>query len=152
MIDNLAAFLSQQLGPSPSPRTTPTPLPAPLSGPTAVTANSTCTPSPVSGVTYTANLTYGHDFNEPLYADIYRPSGATGALPAVVLIHDGGFDAGDKCDADVVGAALPVGAAGFEAVSAQLPAGDRRPQAIIRATPSTTSSRASLRRGCTLVL
>ena len=121
MIDNLAAFLSQQLGSSPSPHSTPTPLPAPLNGPTVVTASSTCTPPPVSGVTYTANMSYGHDFNEPLYADTYRPSGSTGVLPTVVLIHDGGFDAGDKCDADVVAAAVQLARNGYEAVSANYP-------------------------------
>ena len=121
MIDNLIAFLTQQLGPSPSPRATASPLPAPLSGPTVITASSTCTPPAASGVTYTANMTYGHDFNEPLYADMYRPSGAPGALPAVVLIHDGGFDAGDKCNADVATAAMQLAKDGYAVIAANYP-------------------------------
>lgn len=121
MIDNLIAFLSQQLGSSPSVRTTPAPLPAPLSGPTVVTAKSTCAPSPGAGVTYTPNMTYGNDFNNPLYADVYRPAGVSKALPAVVLLHDGGFDAGDKCDADVSSAAVALAQQGFVAVSANYP-------------------------------
>ena len=121
MIDNLVSFFQTELGSTPTMATTPAPLPPRLTRPTIATPASTCSPPAGSGVSYTANVTYGRDFNEPLYADLYRPAGVTTALPTVVLLHHGGFDSGDKCDADVTSAAIQLAQQGYEAVSANYP-------------------------------
>ena len=119
MVDNLIAFFDQQLGSTPTPPTTPAPLPARRTG-SVVTPSSTCTPS-ASGVTYQANLVYGHDLGNPLYADVYRPTGTSGARPAVAVLHDGDFVAGDKCDASTVAAAVLLAQHGYVAFTLNYP-------------------------------
>ncbi|MGZ4784446.1 MAG: alpha/beta hydrolase fold domain-containing protein [Acidimicrobiales bacterium] len=97
VIANTIAFFQKELGANPSPRTTPAPLPPRLVGPSVVTATSTCAPAAGSGITYDANVVYGTDFGNKLYADAYRPAAGGSGLPAVVLVHGGGHISGDKC-------------------------------------------------------
>ncbi len=120
MVDNLISFLDQQLGSSPTPPTTPAPLPARLTGPSVVTPSSSCTPS-ASGVTYQANLIYGHDLGHPLYADVYRPTGTSGPRPTVAVLHQGDYVAGDKCDASTVAAAVLLAQHGYVAFTLNFP-------------------------------
>ncbi|MHB8497728.1 MAG: alpha/beta hydrolase fold domain-containing protein [Acidimicrobiales bacterium] len=96
MLENTTAWLTQQLVTNPSPPTTPSPLPPPISG-TVVTKTSACSPPKGSGVSYTPNVVYGQDFNNPLYLDVYLPQNTTGPTPGVVLVHGGGHVIGDKC-------------------------------------------------------
>jgi len=52
---------------------------------------------------------------EALTADIYRPEGTNlpSQLPAVVLMHEGGFVTGDKSDSDIVSVATQLASMGY---------------------------------------
>jgi predicted esterase len=54
-------------------------------------------------------------YQMPLMADIYRPQGANlpSQLPAVLLIHEGGFVTGDKSDNDIVVVATSLASRGY---------------------------------------
>jgi acetyl esterase/lipase len=106
MLANTTAWLVQQLSPAHSLPTTPTPLPPRITGPSLVTATSTCPPDAGSGVTYTANVVYGQDFGNPVYLDVFQPQGLTGTDPAVVVVHGGGHVGGDKCDSQRMAVSL----------------------------------------------
>lgn len=70
------------------------------------------------GFTVERNVSYGQDGSSILQADIYRPDGrlAKGARrAAIVMIHGGSWDQGDKRDLD--GTAEGYAAAGFVAVN-----------------------------------
>ena len=120
MIDNLVAFFQKNLGGSPMTGGAPTPLPPKRTTGSIVTAATTCAPTGLTGITYTANVTYGTDFGHPLYADVYRLTG-TGTHPAVVLVHGGDFTSGDKCDADVTSAARLLVTQGYVVFSVNYP-------------------------------
>ena len=54
-------------------------------------------------------------YQEALTADIYQPVGANlpSQLPAVILMHQGGFTTGDKSDSDVVSVAESLASMGY---------------------------------------
>lgn len=54
-------------------------------------------------------------YQAPLLADIYRPLGTNvpSQLPAVVLMHEGGFVTGDKSDSDIVSVATQLASMGY---------------------------------------
>lgn len=67
------------------------------------------------GVDLSGNIVYARYGDRDLLLDLYRPAGATEALPAVVVIRGGGWAAGDKEGFGPMAAALAT--RGFIAVS-----------------------------------
>ena len=60
--------------------------------------------SPLAGdptVDVRKDVQYGEADGVPLLMDVYEPAGQSGPLPAIVVIHGGGFYSGDKSDPDV---------------------------------------------------
>src|SRR6185503_5963657 len=60
--------------------------------------------SPLAGdptVDVQRDVQYGIADGVPLMMDIYEPAAQSGPLPAIVVIHGGGFYSGDKSDPDV---------------------------------------------------
>jgi len=53
---------------------------------------------PNFAVTARHNIEYGEANGEKLLLDVYTPEQATGPLPAVIMVHGGGWVSGDKSD------------------------------------------------------
>lgn len=59
-----------------------------------------CSVDAAAGVEFQADIEYGRVDGEPLRLNLALPMGATGRLPAIVVIHGGAWRQGDRSDHD----------------------------------------------------